>query len=163
MELSDGHHSSSSRRGNLICNTVRTWSVRSLSATGSTDTSVAVWRHLFQSLSSSGSSGNNCPGQGSVPTQYARGLLHDDKFWRLVLPCEDSRYFVLLKQDEHLFPQAEGCRFRICSLSINPDLLGRLTATSRVRLVTPTLSLTSPRPTRSKLSLLLCSTSLWSA
>jgi hypothetical protein len=42
MELSDGHCSTSSRRGNLIYNTVCTWSARSLSITGSTDTSVAA-------------------------------------------------------------------------------------------------------------------------
>jgi hypothetical protein len=39
MELSNGHSSSSSRRGNLISSTVCTWSTRSLSATGSTETS----------------------------------------------------------------------------------------------------------------------------
>jgi hypothetical protein len=42
MKLSNGHRSSSSRRGNLICNIVRTWSMRSLSTTRSTDMSIEV-------------------------------------------------------------------------------------------------------------------------
>jgi hypothetical protein len=57
MELSNGHRSSSSRRGNLICITVCTWSMRFLSATGSTDTSAADLMTSFQSLSSSHGSG----------------------------------------------------------------------------------------------------------
>jgi hypothetical protein len=57
MGLSNGHRSSSSRRGNLICSTVCTWSMRSLSSTRNTDTSAAGLMTSFQSLSSSGSSG----------------------------------------------------------------------------------------------------------
>jgi hypothetical protein len=30
-----------------------------------------------------------------MPAQCARGSLHDDELWHLVLSCEDSRYFVL--------------------------------------------------------------------
>jgi hypothetical protein len=56
MELSNGNRSSSSRRGNLICSTICTWSTRSLSATRSTDTSAVGLMTSFQSLSSSGSS-----------------------------------------------------------------------------------------------------------
>jgi hypothetical protein len=57
MELINDHRSSSSRRGNLICSTVCTWSTRSLSTTRSTDTSVVGLMTYFQSLSSSGGSG----------------------------------------------------------------------------------------------------------
>jgi hypothetical protein len=57
MELSNGHCSSSSRRGSLIGSTVYTWSTRSLSTTGSIDTSDASPMTSFQSLSSSSGSG----------------------------------------------------------------------------------------------------------
>jgi hypothetical protein len=57
MELGTGHRSSSSRRGNLIFSTIYTWSTRSLSATGRTDTSDTSLMTSFQSLSSSGGSG----------------------------------------------------------------------------------------------------------
>jgi hypothetical protein len=76
VDLYDGRRSPSSCRDNLIYNTVSIWSTRSLSATGSADTFVASLMTSFQSLS-------------------ARGSLHDDKLWRLVVPCEDSRNFVL--------------------------------------------------------------------
>jgi hypothetical protein len=62
VELSIGHHPSSRRHGNLICNTVCTWSTRSLSAIGSTDTSVAGLMTSFQSLSFS--SGGNISTRG---------------------------------------------------------------------------------------------------
>jgi hypothetical protein len=52
-------------------------------------------------------------GTGSVPAQCARGLLHDDKLWRLVLPYEDSRYFVLFngKSIFSLKQKAVGSQF----------------------------------------------------
>jgi hypothetical protein len=56
VEISIGHHPSYRWRANLICNTVCTWSTRSLSAIGSTDTSAAGLMTSFQSSSSSGSS-----------------------------------------------------------------------------------------------------------
>jgi hypothetical protein len=57
MKLSTGHRSSSRRRGNPIYNIVCTWSARSLSAIGSTNTSAAGLMTSFRSLSSSGGSG----------------------------------------------------------------------------------------------------------
>jgi hypothetical protein len=33
----------------------------------------------------------------SVPAHYARGLLHDDELWCLMLPCEVSGFYVLIK------------------------------------------------------------------
>jgi hypothetical protein len=62
-ELSTGHHPSYRRRGNLICNTVCTWSTRSLSAIESTDMSVAGLLTSFQSLSSSGGSDTSTQGE----------------------------------------------------------------------------------------------------
>jgi hypothetical protein len=56
MELSNSHRSSSSRRGNVICIIVCTWSTRSLSYAGSTDTSAMGLLTSFQSPSSSGGS-----------------------------------------------------------------------------------------------------------
>jgi hypothetical protein len=56
LELSIGHRSPYRRCGNLICNTICTWSMRLLSTTRSTDTSVVGLLTSFQSLSSSGSS-----------------------------------------------------------------------------------------------------------
>jgi hypothetical protein len=56
VELSIGHHPSHRRRGNLIYNTVCTWSTRSLSAIRSTDMSVVGMLTSFQSSSSSGGS-----------------------------------------------------------------------------------------------------------
>jgi hypothetical protein len=53
------------------------------------------------------------PGSGFVPIQCARGSLHDDELWRQVLPCEDSRYFVLFngKNIFSLKQKAVGSRF----------------------------------------------------
>jgi hypothetical protein len=63
MELSTGHRSSSRQRDKLICSTVCTWSTRSLSSIGSTNTSVVGLMTSFQSLSSSGGSGISARGQ----------------------------------------------------------------------------------------------------
>jgi hypothetical protein len=51
VELCHGRRSPFRWRGNLICNTVCTWSMRSLSATGSADTSAAGQMTPFQPVS----------------------------------------------------------------------------------------------------------------
>jgi hypothetical protein len=63
MDLITCRHPSYRRRGNLTCNTVRTWSMRSLSAIGSTDTFATGLMTSFQSLSSSGGCGISARGQ----------------------------------------------------------------------------------------------------
>jgi hypothetical protein len=62
VELNIGHRSPYRRHGNLICNTFCTWSTRSLSAIGSTDTSAAGLTTSFQSVSSSDDGGISARG-----------------------------------------------------------------------------------------------------
>jgi hypothetical protein len=77
-----------------------------------------------------------------VPAQCACGSLHDDELWRLVLPCEDSRYFVLFngKSIFSLKQKSVGSRLVLRAStrpSRSPYCLG---ATPRVRLVMPSFS-----------------------
>jgi hypothetical protein len=120
VEFSISHHQSYRRHGNLICNTVCTWSMRSLSATGSTDTSAADLLTSFQSPSSSGGSG--IPARGQVLCVYSTPVgryttASSYTRWsqvKILVALSHSHWI------EHLFPQAEGRRFSTCSLSINP-------------------------------------------
>jgi hypothetical protein len=57
VELTISHHPSYRHHGNFIRNTICTWSMRSLSAIGSTDTSIAGLMTSFQSLSFSSGGG----------------------------------------------------------------------------------------------------------
>jgi hypothetical protein len=118
VELCICHRSPYRWRGNLICNTISTWSTRLLSATGSTDTSIMG---LLTSFQSSSSSGSNISAWDKFCTYTVhpwvamrhQALTTGVPMWRFPLPC-------LIRWYEHLFPQAEGRRFSTCSLRINP-------------------------------------------
>jgi hypothetical protein len=84
---------------------VGTWIARSLSATGSSGTSVAGLMTPFQTLSVSGGGGISIQGTGSVLIQCARGSLGDNNPGYLVSLRGDPRCFVCFSREEHLFPQ----------------------------------------------------------
>jgi hypothetical protein len=77
-ELSNGYRSPSSRRGNLICSIVCTWSTRSLSATGSIDTSAMGLMTFFSPCLLVVAAAPPL-GTGLVLAQCARGALHDNE------------------------------------------------------------------------------------
>jgi hypothetical protein len=99
--------------------TVCTWSTRSLSAIGSTDTSAAGLMTCFQSLSFSGGSGISMRGQvlhrHSAPVGHCMTT-------SLVTRCPHVKIPIALScsMERASVSQEEGCRFSTLCSSINP-------------------------------------------
>jgi hypothetical protein len=81
--------------GILIHNTVTTWSARSLSTSGSADTSATHLMKTFQFLSHSASGCISASGRSHVCKVCPWGAIRQ-AFWRLALLCRDSAWLVLL-------------------------------------------------------------------
>jgi hypothetical protein len=89
-------------------NTVRTWIVKSLSATRSSGTSAVGLMTPFQTFSVSGGGGISIQGTGSAPIQCVGGSLGDNNLGYPVFLCGDSRCFVCFPREEHLFPKRKA-------------------------------------------------------
>jgi hypothetical protein len=88
--------------------TVGTWIMRPLSATGSSSTSAAGLMTPFQTLSISDGGGVSIQGTGSAPIQCARRSLGDNNPSYPVSLHGDPRCFICFSREEHLFPQQKA-------------------------------------------------------